>query len=109
MDVKLLEVTLKTHITEMRQRLDQAAGIAKAAEACAETGKAPAASNSKPARPAAAAKPAAKRNTATPKQKPAPSTGKLAGKVQSAPGRHPSRTASWPCCSEPRVRRSPPS
>ena len=27
-----------THIAEMRQRLDQATGIAKAAEACAEAG-----------------------------------------------------------------------
>jgi hypothetical protein len=39
MDAKMLEATLKTHLTEkMRQRLDQAAGIAKAAEACADSG-----------------------------------------------------------------------
>jgi hypothetical protein len=38
MDAKILEATLKTHLAEMRQRLDQAVGIAKAAEACAETG-----------------------------------------------------------------------
>jgi hypothetical protein len=38
MDARMLEATLKTHLTEMRQRLDQAAGIAKAAEACAEAG-----------------------------------------------------------------------
>lgn len=38
MDAQILEITLKTHIAEMRQRLDQAAGIAKAAEACAQAG-----------------------------------------------------------------------
>ena len=38
MDIKLLDATLKTHLSEMRQRLDQAAAIAKAAEACAEAG-----------------------------------------------------------------------
>jgi hypothetical protein len=38
MDIKLLDATLTTHLSEMRQRLDQAAGIAKAAEACAEAG-----------------------------------------------------------------------
>ncbi len=38
MDTKMLEATLRAHLTEMRQRLDQAAGIAKAAEACAESG-----------------------------------------------------------------------
>jgi hypothetical protein len=38
MDAQILETTLKAHLAEMRQRLDQAAGIAKAAEACAETG-----------------------------------------------------------------------
>lgn len=38
MDARMLEATLKMHLIEMRQRLDQAAGIAKAAEACAETG-----------------------------------------------------------------------
>ena len=38
MDARMVEATLKAHITEMRQRLDHAAGIAKAAEACAEAG-----------------------------------------------------------------------
>jgi hypothetical protein len=38
MDAQILEITLKTPIAEMRQRLDQAAGIAKAAEACAQAG-----------------------------------------------------------------------
>jgi hypothetical protein len=38
MDARMVEATLKAHITEMRQRLDQTAGIAKAAEACAEAG-----------------------------------------------------------------------
>jgi hypothetical protein len=38
MDMQMLEATLKAHLAEMRQRLDQAAGIAKAAEACSETG-----------------------------------------------------------------------
>jgi hypothetical protein len=31
MDAGMVEATLKAHIAEMRQRLDQAAGIAKAA------------------------------------------------------------------------------
>jgi hypothetical protein len=38
MDAQMLEATLKAHLIEMRQRLDQAAGIAKAAEACAGSG-----------------------------------------------------------------------
>jgi hypothetical protein len=38
MDAQMLEATLKAHLTEMRERLDQAAGIAKAAEACANAG-----------------------------------------------------------------------
>ncbi len=38
MDARMLEATLKMHLVEMRERLDQAAGIAKAAEACAEAG-----------------------------------------------------------------------
>jgi hypothetical protein len=38
MDAKMLEATLKVHLTEMRERLDQAAGIAKAAQACADAG-----------------------------------------------------------------------
>jgi hypothetical protein len=38
MDPATLEATLKANISEMRDRLDEAAGIAKAASACAETG-----------------------------------------------------------------------
>jgi hypothetical protein len=38
MDVHVLEATLKGHLTMMRQRLDQAAGIAQAAQACADAG-----------------------------------------------------------------------
>ena len=38
MDAQILETTLKAHLTEMRQRLDQAASIARAAEACADSG-----------------------------------------------------------------------
>jgi hypothetical protein len=38
MDAQMFEASVKTHLTEMRQRLDQAAGIAKAAEACAKAG-----------------------------------------------------------------------
>jgi hypothetical protein len=38
MDAQMFVATVKTHLTEMRQRLDQAAGIAKAAEACAKAG-----------------------------------------------------------------------
>lgn len=38
MDASMLEATLKTHISELCQRLDEAAGIAKAAQACAEAG-----------------------------------------------------------------------
>jgi hypothetical protein len=38
MDAQMFEATVKTHLTEMRHRLDQAAGIAKAAEACAKAG-----------------------------------------------------------------------
>jgi hypothetical protein len=38
MDAKMLEVTLKLYLKEMRERLEQAAGIAKAAETCAEAG-----------------------------------------------------------------------
>ena len=37
MNATILEVTLKAHLIEMRQRLDQAAGIARAAEACADS------------------------------------------------------------------------
>ena len=38
MDAQVLKATLKAHISEMRDRLDEAAGIAKAASACAEAG-----------------------------------------------------------------------
>jgi hypothetical protein len=38
MDAQIVEATLKMHVKEMRERLDRAAGIAKAAETCAETG-----------------------------------------------------------------------
>ncbi len=38
MDAQTLDVILKNHLVEMRQRLEQAASIAKAAEACAEAG-----------------------------------------------------------------------
>lgn len=38
MDAKTLEFTIKTCLKEMRGRLEQAAGIAKAAEACADAG-----------------------------------------------------------------------
>jgi hypothetical protein len=40
MDAKSLEVTLKLYLKEMRERLEQAASIAKAAETCAEAGNA---------------------------------------------------------------------
>lgn len=38
MDAQTLDAILKNHLVEMRQRLEQAASIAKAAEACAEAG-----------------------------------------------------------------------
>lgn len=38
MDAHTLNVMLKNHLAEMRRRLDEAASIAKAAEACAEAG-----------------------------------------------------------------------
>ena len=38
MDAVMLETTLKVHISEMRDRLDQAAGIGRAAKACADAG-----------------------------------------------------------------------
>jgi len=38
MDTRVLEATLKAHISEMRDRLEEAAAIAKAASACAESG-----------------------------------------------------------------------
>ena len=36
MNAGLVEATLRLHITEMRERLDRAASIARAAQACAE-------------------------------------------------------------------------
>jgi hypothetical protein len=38
MDARMVDATLKLHIAEMRERLDRAAGIARAAETCAEAG-----------------------------------------------------------------------
>lgn len=38
MDRATLDITLKTHLKEMRERLDQAASIARAAQTCADTG-----------------------------------------------------------------------
>jgi hypothetical protein len=38
MDEPTLKAALKSHLVEIRERLDQAASIAKAAEACAEAG-----------------------------------------------------------------------
>ena len=38
MDARIVETTLQFYISEMRERLDSAAGIAKAAEACATAG-----------------------------------------------------------------------
>lgn len=38
MDAAMLEAALKVHLREMRDRLDQAAAIAKAAETCAHIG-----------------------------------------------------------------------
>src|SRR5437879_10296161 len=35
MDVHLVEATIKTYLTEIRNRLDRAAGIGRAADACA--------------------------------------------------------------------------
>jgi len=35
---EMIETTLKVYIRQMRARLDEAAGIAKAAETCADTG-----------------------------------------------------------------------
>ena len=37
-DARMIEATLKLHVREMRDRLDRAAGIAKAADACAGAG-----------------------------------------------------------------------
>ena len=38
MDAHMPEATIKAQVTQMRERLDQAAGIAKTAQACAEAG-----------------------------------------------------------------------
>ena len=38
MDRRIVEDALRMHIAEVRQRLERAAGIAKAAEACANGG-----------------------------------------------------------------------
>jgi hypothetical protein len=35
MDAHLVEVTIKAYLTEIRNRLDKAAGIGRAADACA--------------------------------------------------------------------------
>ena len=38
MDPQLAETTIKTHLNEIRRRLDRAAGISRAADACASAG-----------------------------------------------------------------------
>jgi hypothetical protein len=38
MDAHLVEATIKTYLTEIRNRLDKAAGIGRAAHACAGAG-----------------------------------------------------------------------
>jgi hypothetical protein len=38
MDAQLIETTIKTYLTEIRSRLDRAAGIGRAADACAGAG-----------------------------------------------------------------------
>jgi hypothetical protein len=38
MDAHTVEITIKTYLKEMRERLEQATSIAKAAETCAESG-----------------------------------------------------------------------
>jgi hypothetical protein len=38
MDPQLAETTIKTHLNEIRSRLDRAAGISRAADACASAG-----------------------------------------------------------------------
>jgi hypothetical protein len=38
MDQNTLEITIKAYLKEMRERLDQAASIARAAQACANAG-----------------------------------------------------------------------
>jgi hypothetical protein len=38
MDAQLAETTIKTYLNEIRSRLDRAAGISRAADACASAG-----------------------------------------------------------------------
>jgi len=38
MDPQLVETTIKTYLNEIRSRLDRAAGISRAADACASAG-----------------------------------------------------------------------
>ena len=38
MDAYLVEATIKAHLTEIRKRLEKAAGIGRAADACAGAG-----------------------------------------------------------------------
>ena len=38
MDAQLVEATIKAYLTEIRSRLDKAAGIGRAADACAGAG-----------------------------------------------------------------------
>ena len=38
MDAQLVETTIKAYLTEIRERLDRAAGIGRAADACAGAG-----------------------------------------------------------------------
>jgi hypothetical protein len=38
MDNQITDAAIKAHLREIRQRLDNAAGIARAAEACSEAG-----------------------------------------------------------------------
>ena len=38
MDANTVEITIKAYLKEMRERLDQAANIARAAQACADAG-----------------------------------------------------------------------
>jgi hypothetical protein len=38
MDAQLVETTIKTYLTEIRRRLDNSAGIGRAADACAGAG-----------------------------------------------------------------------
>jgi hypothetical protein len=38
MDAHTIEVTIKVYLKQMRERLEKAASIAKAAEACADSG-----------------------------------------------------------------------